>query len=132
MTGPPHRAARRTEPPAARAPCGRLRVVPWVAPSVSCGSRPGSRRSFLNRASSGAPTRKVPRVSLGRRVDADQDDPASGNNSDAEATTVDNANGCTITGTTGHDTLNGTNAADVICGLGRNDTIDGKNGADTL
>jgi Ca2+-binding RTX toxin-like protein len=40
--------------------------------------------------------------------------------------------GCTITGTNGNDTLNGTNGADVICGLGGNDTIDGGNGTDTI
>jgi Ca2+-binding RTX toxin-like protein len=40
--------------------------------------------------------------------------------------------GCTITGTPGNDTLNGTNGADVICGLGGNDTLNGGNGNDTL
>lgn len=39
---------------------------------------------------------------------------------------------CTITGTAGNDTLNGTTGADVICGLGGNDTINGGNGADTI
>ncbi|MEV8636053.1 hypothetical protein AB0395_30800 [Streptosporangium sp. NPDC051023] len=39
---------------------------------------------------------------------------------------------CTITGTSGDDTLNGTNGDDVICGLGGNDTINGGNGNDII
>jgi Ca2+-binding RTX toxin-like protein len=65
-------------------------------------------------------------------VDATEDDPATGNNTDTEDTTVNNALGCTITGTNGNDTLTGTNSADVICGLGGNDTINGGNGNDTV
>ncbi|WP_176738773.1 calcium-binding protein [Micromonospora matsumotoense] len=59
-------------------------------------------------------------------------DPTSGNNTDAETTTVGNPLGCTIIGTAGNDTLNGTGSADVICGLGGNDTINGGNGNDTI
>jgi len=39
---------------------------------------------------------------------------------------------CTITGTTGDDTLVGTPRADAICGLGGNDTIVGRRGDDAL
>jgi hypothetical protein len=62
----------------------------------------------------------------------DQTDNNTGNNTDAESTTVDNALGCTIIGTNGNDTLTGTNGADVICGLGGNDTINGGNDNDTI
>ncbi len=65
-------------------------------------------------------------------VDATETDPDPGDNTDAESTTVNNALGCSITGTNAGETLNGTNAADVICGLGGNDTIDGGNGNDTI
>ncbi|MEV0646631.1 hypothetical protein AB0I28_15340 [Phytomonospora sp. NPDC050363] len=59
-------------------------------------------------------------------------DPVPANNTDAESTTINNALGCTITGTSGNDTLNGTNGNDVFCGLGGNDTINGGNGNDTV
>jgi Ca2+-binding RTX toxin-like protein len=39
---------------------------------------------------------------------------------------------CTITGTAGNDTLNGTTGDDVICGLGGNDTINGRGGDDRI
>ncbi|MEV0617554.1 calcium-binding protein [Nonomuraea sp. NPDC050404] len=39
---------------------------------------------------------------------------------------------CTITGTSGNDTLNGTSGNDVICGLEGNDTINGGNGNDII
>ncbi|HET9141547.1 hypothetical protein [Actinophytocola sp.] len=65
-------------------------------------------------------------------VSANESDPSSGNNTDAESTTVNNALGCTIIGTSGNNTLNGTSGNDVICGLGGNDTIDGGNGDDVI
>jgi Ca2+-binding RTX toxin-like protein len=37
-----------------------------------------------------------------------------------------------MTGTAGNDTLNGTNGADVNCGLGGNDTLNGANSNDTI
>jgi len=40
--------------------------------------------------------------------------------------------GCTIIGTEGDDTLEGTPGDDVICGLGDNDTIEGDEGPDTI
>jgi Ca2+-binding RTX toxin-like protein len=39
---------------------------------------------------------------------------------------------CTISGTSGNDSLKGTSRADVICGLGGNDTIQGLDGNDLL
>lgn len=65
-------------------------------------------------------------------VTGNESDPTGGNNSDAENTTINNGHACTITGTAGNDTLNGTNGADVICGLGGNDTINGGNGNDLI
>jgi dipeptidyl aminopeptidase/acylaminoacyl peptidase len=40
--------------------------------------------------------------------------------------------GCTITGTTGDDTLEGAGNADVLCGLGGRDTVTGAGGPDRL
>ncbi|HKR51924.1 MAG TPA: CARDB domain-containing protein [Pseudonocardiaceae bacterium] len=65
-------------------------------------------------------------------VDATETDPDNSDNTDAENTTVNNALGCTITGTNSGETLTGTNGADVICGLGGNDTIDDGNNNDTI
>ncbi|HEU5475653.1 MAG TPA: hypothetical protein VFV67_33850 [Actinophytocola sp.] len=65
-------------------------------------------------------------------VSANEPDQSSGNNTDAESTTVNNALGCSITGTSGNDTLTGTSGNDVICGLGGNDTIDGGSGDDVI
>jgi Ca2+-binding RTX toxin-like protein len=45
---------------------------------------------------------------------------------------VQNAPGCTITGTPGPDLLFGTPGRDVICGLGGNDMLDGNGGNDVL
>ncbi|MFB7512640.1 calcium-binding protein [Streptomyces sp. NPDC056144] len=59
-------------------------------------------------------------------------DPNSANNTTAVTTSVNNARGCTIIGTSGADTLNGGYANDVICGLGGNDTIRPGYGHDTV
>ncbi|MFI0977697.1 hypothetical protein ACH4SP_11835 [Streptomyces sp. NPDC021093] len=63
---------------------------------------------------------------------ATETDPVPGNNVAAESTTVNNAHGCTITGTSGSDTLTGTNGNDVICALSGNDTVNSSNGDDTV
>jgi Ca2+-binding RTX toxin-like protein len=101
------------------------------APTVSC--------SLGSIASSGSATVTISvtpsatgTLTATSTVSATESDPSSGNNTDAESTTINNGLGCTITGTSGNDTLNGTNGADVICGLGGNDTIDGDNGNDTI
>ncbi|WP_405821563.1 calcium-binding protein [Streptomyces sp. NBC_01390] len=62
---------------------------------------------------------------------ATQSDPAPGNNTATATTTVNNARGCTIIGTSATETLTGTSGNDVICGLGGNDTIRAANGNDT-
>ncbi|MDX3751136.1 calcium-binding protein [Streptomyces sp. AK08-02] len=62
---------------------------------------------------------------------ATQSDPAPGNNTATATTTVNNARGCTIIGTSASETLNGTGGNDVICGLGGNDIIRAGNGNDT-
>ncbi|WP_437974206.1 CARDB domain-containing protein [Sorangium sp. So ce295] len=71
-------------------------------------------------------------VTASSTVSANENDPNPGDDSDSESTTINNAHGCTIVGTSGNDTLNGTSSNDVICGLGGNDTIKGNNGNDTL
>ncbi|WP_055523290.1 DUF11 domain-containing protein [Streptomyces graminilatus] len=63
---------------------------------------------------------------------ATQTDPAPGNNSATATTTVNNARGCTITGTSASETLTGTGGNDVICGLGGNDIIRAGTGNDTV
>ncbi|MER5326980.1 IPT/TIG domain-containing protein [Streptosporangium roseum] len=65
-------------------------------------------------------------------VTGTEPDPTPVNNSVAQSTTIGNGHGCTITGTAGNDTLNGTNGADVICGFGGNDTINGGNSGDLI
>ncbi|MCX5203188.1 hypothetical protein OG897_17255 [Streptomyces sp. NBC_00237] len=63
---------------------------------------------------------------------ATEDDPVPGNTNATESTTVNNAHGCTITGTNGNDILNGTTGNDVICALGGNDTVNADNATDTV
>ncbi|MFI8320473.1 calcium-binding protein [Streptomyces sp. NPDC085529] len=65
-------------------------------------------------------------------VTAAQTDPTPGNNTATRATTVTNTRGCTIIGTSGADTLNGTYGGDVICALSGNDTINAGFGNDTV
>lgn len=61
-----------------------------------------------------------------------ESDPQATNNSATATITVTNDHGCTIIGTTGNDTINGTNGNDVICGLAGDDTINGGNGNDVI
>jgi Ca2+-binding RTX toxin-like protein len=101
------------------------------APQVDCslGSIAASGSATVTITVTPAATGTITATSV---VDATETDPVDGNNTAAESTTVNNALGCTITGTNGNDTLNGTNGADVICGLGGDDTIHGGNGNDTI
>jgi uncharacterized repeat protein (TIGR01451 family) len=101
------------------------------APEVDCslGSIAASGSATVTITVTPAATGTITATSV---VDANETDPVDGNNVDAESTTVNNGLGCTITGTAGNDTLNGTNGADVICGLGGDDTINGGNGNDTI
>ncbi|MFD8984177.1 calcium-binding protein [Streptomyces sp. NPDC059564] len=66
------------------------------------------------------------------KVTATQQDPATANNTATATTSVNNARGCTIIGTSGADTLNGGYANDVICALGGNDTVRASYGNDTV
>ncbi|MFD4372453.1 calcium-binding protein [Streptomyces sp. NPDC058486] len=63
---------------------------------------------------------------------AAQTDPTPGNNTATRATTVNNNRGCTLIGTSGNDTLNGTYGGDVICALSGNDTVNAGFGSDTV
>ncbi|MFE2289083.1 calcium-binding protein [Streptomyces sp. NPDC059443] len=63
---------------------------------------------------------------------ATQADPVAGNNTAAVTTTVSNTRGCTIVGTSGNDTINGTYGNDVICALSGNDTVNASFGNDTV
>ncbi|MDX3539480.1 calcium-binding protein [Streptomyces sp. MB09-01] len=65
-------------------------------------------------------------------ADAAETDPVPGNDRATANTTVNNARGCTIIGTSGADTLNGGYFTDVICGLGGNDTLRPGYGNDTV
>ncbi|MCX5192465.1 calcium-binding protein [Streptomyces sp. NBC_00249] len=63
---------------------------------------------------------------------AAQTDPVTSNNTAVASTSVNNARGCTIIGTSGADTLNGGYFNDVICALGGNDTVRASYGNDTV
>ncbi|UQW99489.1 calcium-binding protein [Streptomyces sp. RerS4] len=63
---------------------------------------------------------------------AGQQDPTTPNNTATWTTSVNNARGCTIIGTSGADTLNGGYVTDVICALGGNDTVRASYGNDTV
>ncbi|MFC9815701.1 calcium-binding protein [Streptomyces virginiae] len=65
-------------------------------------------------------------------ADAAETDPVPGNDGATANTTVNNARGCTIIGTSGADTLTGGYFTDVICGLSGNDTIRPGYGNDTV
>ncbi|WP_329385251.1 calcium-binding protein [Streptomyces sp. NBC_01351] len=65
-------------------------------------------------------------------VSATQTDPVLANNTATATTTVNNARGCTIIGTSGADTLNGGYFNDVICALSGNDVIRPGYGNDTV
>ncbi len=71
-------------------------------------------------------------VTASSTVSASETDPSTGNNSASQSTTINNALGCTVIGTSGNDILNGGNGADVLCGLGGNDTVNGGNGNDVV
>ncbi|WP_406863504.1 calcium-binding protein [Streptomyces sp. HUAS MG47] len=62
----------------------------------------------------------------------DQDDTDPTDDSKVYATTVNNARGCTIVGTSGAETVNGTFGNDVICALSGHDTINAGGGSDTV
>ncbi|WP_017237409.1 CARDB domain-containing protein [Streptomyces sp. SS] len=59
-------------------------------------------------------------------------DPVGSDNTAVATTSVNNARGCTVIGTSGVDTLTGGYANDVICALGGNDTVRSGYGNDTV
>ncbi|WP_306463756.1 hypothetical protein, partial [Streptomyces sp. WAC07061] len=63
---------------------------------------------------------------------AAQTDPATANNTATATTSVNNARGCTIIGTSGPDTLTGGFGNDIICALSGNDTVRAGYGNDTV
>jgi Ca2+-binding RTX toxin-like protein len=63
---------------------------------------------------------------------AHETDPAPQNTNGSLNVAVNNAHGCTMLGTKGGDTINGTNGTDVICSFGGDDHINGGNGDDTI
>ncbi|UQX01270.1 calcium-binding protein [Streptomyces sp. RerS4] len=63
---------------------------------------------------------------------AAQSDPVPANNTATATTTVNNARGCTIIGTSGADTLTGGYFNDVICALSGNDIVRAGYGNDTV
>ncbi|MFG2029660.1 calcium-binding protein [Streptomyces sp. NPDC048825] len=65
-------------------------------------------------------------------VSATETDPVPGNNTAVATTTVNNAHGCTILGTSNADNLSGTSGNNVICAFGGNDTINARSGNDTV
>ncbi|MEV6245969.1 hypothetical protein AB0M38_07165 [Streptomyces sp. NPDC051742] len=65
-------------------------------------------------------------------VTAAQTDPLTSNNTATRVTTVNNNRGCTIIGTSGSNTINGTYKNDVICALSGNDTVNASFGNDTV
>ena len=101
------------------------------APVVTCtlGSLAASASATVTVTVTPSATGTVTATSVATLTETDLN---PGDNTDAESTTVNNALGCTITGTNGNNTLNGTNGNDVICALGGNDTINGGNGNDTI
>ncbi|MDQ0312841.1 putative delta-60 repeat protein/putative repeat protein (TIGR01451 family) [Kitasatospora herbaricolor] len=65
-------------------------------------------------------------------VGAAQPDPVPADNSATATTTVNNAHGCTIIGTSGADNLFGTSGNNVICSLGGNDMVSAGGGNDIV
>ncbi len=102
-----------------------------AAPTVTCtlGTLPDSASATVTVDVEPTGTGTITATTAASGVEADPD---TGNNTDAESTTIDNTNGCTITGTAGNDTINGSSGNDVICGFGGNDIINGGNGNDTI
>ncbi|MDT9686772.1 hypothetical protein Q5762_00080 [Streptomyces sp. P9(2023)] len=65
-------------------------------------------------------------------ADATEPDLTPGNDTESVTTTVNNAHGCTVLGTSGANNLVGTSGNDVLCSLGGNDTVSAGNGNDTV
>ncbi|MBV1849340.1 IPT/TIG domain-containing protein [Catellatospora tritici] len=71
-------------------------------------------------------------VTASATTGAHEPDPAPANTNAVATVTVDNAHGCTMIGTSGSDTINGTGGKDVICALAGNDHVHGGGGDDVI
>ncbi|MFI8965398.1 calcium-binding protein [Streptomyces sp. NPDC053493] len=98
------------------ATCALGSLAPGATARVTVTAEPRATGTLTNRAT----------------VSAAQQDPVANNNTATATTSVNNALGCTVIGTSGADTLNGSLNNDVICGLGGNDTIRANYGNDTV
>ncbi|MFD9353417.1 calcium-binding protein [Streptomyces sp. NPDC060031] len=101
---------------ATAANCALGSLAPGVSATVTVTAEPRATGTLTNTAT----------------VSATQQDPATSNNTATATTSVNNARGCTIIGTSGPDTLNGGYFNDVICALGGNDTVLASYGNDTV
>ncbi|MEU9144282.1 calcium-binding protein [Streptomyces sp. NPDC048349] len=101
---------------ATSATCALGSLAPGASATVTLVAEPRATGTLTDRATASAA----------------QSDPVTGNNTATATTTVNNARGCTIIGTSGADTLNGGYFTDVICGLSGNDTIRPGYGNDTV
>ncbi|MFH8738423.1 calcium-binding protein [Streptomyces sp. NPDC017964] len=101
---------------ATSASCSLGTLAPGAHPTVTVVVEPRANGTLTNKATATATAA----------------DPTPGNNSGTATTTVNNARGCTIIGTSGNDTLNGTFGNDVICALGGDDSVNASYGNDTV
>ncbi|MEU3483845.1 calcium-binding protein [Streptomyces sp. NPDC033754] len=101
---------------ATRATCALGSLAPGASTTFTLTAEPRSTGTLTHTASvTGTPS-----------------DPIASDNTATTSTSVNNARGCTIIGTSGPDTLNGGYSNDVICGLGGNDTVRASYGHDTV
>ncbi|MFE1547724.1 calcium-binding protein [Streptomyces sp. NPDC058718] len=101
---------------ATRATCALGSLAPGASTTFTLTAEPRSTGTLTHTASvTGTPS-----------------DPITSDNTATTSTSVNNARGCTIIGTSGPDTLNGGYSNDVICGLGGNDTVRASYGHDTV
>ncbi|MFD8975614.1 calcium-binding protein [Streptomyces sp. NPDC059593] len=101
---------------ATRATCALGSLAPGASTTFTLTAEPRSTGTLTHTASvTGTPS-----------------DPIASDNTATTSTSVNNARGCTIIGTSGPDTLNGSYSNDVICGLGGNDTVRASYGHDTV
>ncbi len=102
-------------------------VTHWLRPDA-----PIRRGVPLGSLAPGTSTTSTGTLTHMATVAATPSDPVSSDNTATASTSVNNARGCTIIGTSGPDTLSGGYGNDVICGLGGNDTVRASYGHDTV
>lgn len=96
--------------------CALGSLAPGAQATVTVVAEPGATGTLSDKATAGAA----------------QTDPVPANNTATATSTVNNARGCTIIGTSGADTLTGGYSNDVICALSGNDTVRAGYGNDTV